>query len=270
MLETYIIAIVFTLVIGTLAGFLSGFFGIGGGVVLVPAFLWLFNWVDPTVNATIKEATGTSLFLVIPAGLGAVRKQLMLGNLDRQFCTRWAIYVAIGSVLGIGLSLVFQASAIKTFFMAYLLLSVIIFLVFKEKKGPGDGLPGSQGQIWGGVVIGAFSVLLGVGGGTFVTPYFKLFGCPLRKAIGISSATTIVVGIVGSIGMVITGWGAPGRVPYSIGYVSVIAAVLVSPLMFLMSPYGVSVANRISKSWLTALYIVFLMILFGYMVWHMH
>jgi uncharacterized membrane protein YfcA len=268
LIETWIIAVVVSVVIGALAGFLGGFFGIGGGVILVPAFLWLFGWVDPAAGSTIKEAIGTSLFLVIPAGLGAVRKQRALGNLELRFCTRWAIYIAVGAVCGIGLSLLFHPGLIKTIFTVYLLLCVIIMLVLKEKPGHRSGFPGQQGQIWGGVVIGALSVLLGVGGGAFVTPYFKLHGCALKKAIGISSATTVVVGLVGTIGMIITGWDAPGRVPYSLGYVSVIVAVLVGPLMFVMSPYGVAAAHRISKSWLKALYVIFLMLLFGYMVWH--
>jgi uncharacterized membrane protein YfcA len=268
LLETWIIGLVVTLLVGSAAGFLSGFFGIGGGIILVPAFLWLFGWVDPAAGATIKEAIGTSLILVIPSGLGAVRKQIAIGNLDLKLCVRWAIYIAIGAACGISLSALFHPAVLKTIFMAYLLLCVIIMLVLKSNPKKADGFPGQQGQIWGGVVIGALSVLLGVGGGTFVTPYFRLYGCRLKKAIGISSATTIVIGVVGAVGMIVTGWNAPGRVPYSLGYVSVIAAVLVAPLMFWLSPYGVTVAQRLSRAWLKALYVIFLMLLFGYMVWH--
>jgi uncharacterized protein len=267
-MEDIVLRIVLTLAIGVLAGFLGGLFGMGGGVVLVPAFLALFGWIEPGSAVTMKQAVGTSLFLVIPAGWGAVRKQYSLGNLDGKFCARWIPFVAIGALLGAALSLLFHGTVLKIVFLSYLLVCIVVFVVFKDKKGGGSSHPHGWIRRVGGLVIGAFSVMLGIGGGTLAAPFLKVHGCSLKKALGLSSATTIAVGIVGSIGMMIIGWGVSGRVPYSIGYVSMVASVLCAPLMFWVSPIGVSVAHKMPKSWLQAAYVVFLMVVFGYMLWH--
>lgn len=256
------------LAIGALAGFSGGLFGMGGGIVLVPAFLSLFGWVTSGSAASIKQAIGTSLFLVIPAGLGAVRKQYELGNLDLKFCRKWIPYVATGAVLGVAFSLFFGGIVLKIIFLAYLLVCIVIFLVLKDKKGKSPRRPRGWMRRIGGLVIGGFSVMLGIGGGTLAAPFLKINGCGLKKALGLSSATTIAVGIVGSIGMIVIGWGVSGRVPYSLGYVNLVAVVLITPLMFCLSPLGVSVAHRMPKAWLRASYAMFLMIVFGYMFWH--
>ncbi len=257
-----------TILIGTVAGFVGGLFGMGGGVVLVPAFLALFSWVSPASAITMKQAVGTSLFLVIPAGLGAVRKQRALGNLDLKFCARWIPYVAMGAALGTGLSLLVHGDVLKIIFLVYLLVCVIIFIVLRDKKKQDSDHPHGWKRRLGAILIGAFSVMLGIGGGTLAAPFLKLNGCTLKKALGLSSATTIAVGFVGAMGMIAIGWGVPGRVPYSLGFVSLPAIVLITPLMFWLSPLGVSVAHRLSKRWLEAGYVIFLMVVFGYMLWH--
>ena len=53
----------------------------------------------------------------------------------------------------------------------------------------------------------------------------------MRKALGLSSATTIAVGVVGAIGMMVIGWGVSGRAPYSIGFVSAPAIIGASTLV---------------------------------------
>ena len=269
MIENIILILLLTILIGAAAGFLGGLFGMGGGIVLVPAFLAFFGWLVPGFSSvTIKEAVGTSLFLVIPAGLGAARKQLALGNLDLKFCARWIPYVATGAALGVGLSLLVHGAVLKITFLVYLLLCIVIFIVLRDRKNQVTDQPHGWKRRLGGLLIGAFSVMLGVGGGTLSAPFLKLSGCTLRKALGLSSATTIAVGFIGAIGMAAIGWGVAGRVPYSLGFVNLPAVVLIAPLMFYLSPLGVSVAHRMPRAWLEAAYLMFLMVVFGYMLWH--
>ena len=81
---------VILLSIGIVSGIMSGFFGIGGGVVIVPALVYLIGF-------TQHKATGTSLAVLLPpVGLAAVVEYYRRGNVD----LRVAFIVAIGLLAG--------------------------------------------------------------------------------------------------------------------------------------------------------------------------
>ena len=78
------------LLTGIVAGISAGFFGIGGGVIIVPALV-LFN------GMTQKQATGTSLAaLLLPVGFMAVYEYHRKGNVD------WRAALIIGSMIVFG------------------------------------------------------------------------------------------------------------------------------------------------------------------------
>jgi uncharacterized membrane protein YfcA len=80
--------------IGLGAGVLSGLFGIGGGVVIVPALIYLIGFDQ-------RLATGTSLaVLLAPVGLGAVIEYYRAGQVDVGAAIVLAISVAAGAMLG--------------------------------------------------------------------------------------------------------------------------------------------------------------------------
>ena len=111
----------------------------------------------------------------------------------------------------------------------------------------------------GGTVIGGLSVLLGVGGGAFIVPFCQALRYSIKKAIALSSATTIVIGVVGVCGALITGWHVPGRANFSVGYVNWLAVVILTPFIVIASPWGVRTANHLSIQWVNRLYTLFLL-----------
>ena len=80
---------VFALV-GVGSGFVSGLFGIGGGIVRIPLF-------GVAHSVMMHVAVGTSMALVLPSAIASTRKQLALGNLDLSFFRTWAVGILIGS-----------------------------------------------------------------------------------------------------------------------------------------------------------------------------
>jgi uncharacterized membrane protein YfcA len=99
--------------------------------------------------------------------------------------------------------------------------------------------------VFGGYVAGLF----GIGGGTFAVPFYRFFHDPLKRAIALSSATGIFIGLDG---------GVAGRAPHSLGYVSVSAFLILTPCMMTFSPLGSRAANALPERLLKRLYIVFL------------
>lgn len=80
--------------IGLAAGFGSGLFGIGGGVIIVPALIYL-------VGLSQHKATGTSLVILLPpVGLGAVLEYSRNGNVDWKAALIVAGMVFFGATLG--------------------------------------------------------------------------------------------------------------------------------------------------------------------------
>jgi len=79
------VSVFLLIVIGLVAGLISGFFGLGGGIVIVPALMYLAGFPQLT-------ATGTSLAILLPpVGLGAVMEYYRKGHVD----FRAAIVIAL-------------------------------------------------------------------------------------------------------------------------------------------------------------------------------
>ena len=76
-----------------------------------------------------------------------------------------------------------------------------------------------------------------------------------------------MIGIIGTVGVIISGWGVSGRAPYSLGFVNIIAFVLMTPVLVFISPHGVAMANRLPRVTLQWLYAGFLLLVAVYMTY---
>lgn len=82
------------ILIGAVTGVLSGLFGIGGGVIIVPALIYMAGF-------TQHNATGTSLAVLLPpVGLAAAFEYYRNGNVDLRAAGIMALFVFIGGGLG--------------------------------------------------------------------------------------------------------------------------------------------------------------------------
>jgi uncharacterized protein len=182
--------------IGLLSGFLSGMFGIGGGIVIVPLLVMLAKFPR-------KLAAGTSLGAIVPAALVGVASYAAVGNVD------WivALILVVGSVIGaqVGAHLLHKLPvlAIRWAFVVFLgAVAVSLFLVVPSR----DAQPGLE--VWSivalvvlGFVTGVLSGILGVGGGIIIVPMLiLLFGQSDLVAKGTSLAMMIPTAISGTIG----------------------------------------------------------------------
>jgi uncharacterized membrane protein YfcA len=119
----------------------------------------------------------------------------------------------------------------------------------------GNDLPqGPLMKIYG-FFVGLLSTLMGIGGGLFSNLLMTFYGRPIHQAVATSSALAVLISIPGALGYVYAGWPAaeryPGvaalQLPFAIGYVSLIGAVLVMPTSLLTAPLGVKAAHAMSK-----------------------
>jgi uncharacterized protein len=85
--------------VGLASGFASGLFGIGGGIVRIPIFVYLLPLFGVAQSVLMHVALGTSMALVLPSAVASTRKQLALSNLDLAFFRTWALGIFVGALI---------------------------------------------------------------------------------------------------------------------------------------------------------------------------
>lgn len=248
---------------GLLAGLTSGLFGLGGGAVLVPLLLILLPRIGASPNMAMHQAVGTSLAIIVFSTLTASYKQYKNKNLDLIVLQRWIPWVLVGVIMA---SFVFKhvpAKALQLIFMVYLLLCAVYMYCKKPAAvvALSEQRPISRKSLGlAGSFVGILSIFLGVGGGTFTVPYFMANQYTLKRAIALSAATGLFVGVIGSCFSMVSGAGSTGGAQYSIGYVNFLALLLVTPFSMLAAIYGVKLNHRLANKTLTWSYIAFLLL----------
>jgi hypothetical protein len=114
-------------VIGLLSGITSGLFGVGGGIVMVPAMVY---FLSPPIK-DIKQAIGTSLVVIIPTAVVGSYRHFQQGNVDWRTALALAPLAIAGSYLGVWLTTQVSTENLKRAFGGFIILVGIKLLCFK-------------------------------------------------------------------------------------------------------------------------------------------
>jgi uncharacterized protein len=241
--------------VGALAGFLAGVFGIGGGAILVPVFYECFRLAGVPLAVRMPLCVGTSLAIIIPTSIRSYRAHHARGAVDMEILRAWWLPVVIGVILGSVIARYAPELLFKIVFVMVAYSAAARLLLARESWKFGDDFPrGPLMKIYG-FVVGLLSTLMGVGGGLFSNLLMTFYSRPIHQAVATSSALAVLISIPGALGYIYAGWPAAARypdvaalqLPFAIGYVSLIGAVLVMPTSLLTAPLGVKAAHAMSK-----------------------
>jgi uncharacterized protein len=119
----YLLAVI----IGLVSGVTSGLFGVGGGIIMVPAMLLLLS---PPIR-DIKQAIGTSLVVIIPTALMGSFKHFGQGNVEWRTALALAPTAIAGSYLGVWLTTQISADNLKRAFGGFIIFVGVKLLFFK-------------------------------------------------------------------------------------------------------------------------------------------
>ena len=111
-------------IIGLVSGVASGLFGVGGGIVMVPAMIFF-------MSMDIKRAVGTSLAVIIPTALMGSFKHYQQGNLDWRVALSLAPMAILGGYAGAWLTTQISSANLKRTFGGFLVLVGVRLLFFK-------------------------------------------------------------------------------------------------------------------------------------------
>ncbi len=204
--------------VGLLAGLLAGLFGIGGGLIVVPALGYQFALHDPDGGFRMHTAVGTSLASIVLTSLPAVRTHHKAGFVLWPTAVALAPAMMIGSLLGAAAAALLTGATLRSLIGVFVILAATY--VFADRKPEASrALPGTIGLSSAGGIIGLISALAGIGGGLLTTPFLLWHGHTIRDAIGTAAACTIPVALAGAIGFVAVGWADGDGLAFSTGYV---------------------------------------------------
>ncbi len=239
-------AVPLLLAAGAAAGFAGGLFGIGGGFVVVPALVILFPFLGMEADLAAHVAVGTSLATIIFTSIRATQSHAKRASVDFEVLKSWAIWVVLGTALGTLIADWVSGAQLALIFGTGVLGFAIYFLMPARLGEPvfaamPTGFP--RAGMAGG--LGAFSALLGIGGGTITTLTMTVCGAPIHRAIGTASGMGAIIAIPATIGFMIIGLGEPDLPWGSVGYVSLPAAAAIIVTSVIFAPVGVAAAHRL-------------------------
>ncbi len=258
--------------LGSVAGFLAGLLGVGGGIVLVPGLFFILSLAQEQMGfdpAHIMHiCVGTSLAIIVPTGFSSARAHHKRGAVDFGLVRRIGAGVVVGVILATYVANGLEGRTLKMIFASALPVFAVLMMVGKKKfvSGAEATKPANVQNRIAGVFIGLVSSLIGIGGATLSVPYMSINGVTMHRAVGTASALGLVISIPATIGFMVIGYNQMNLPPLSIGYVNVLAWVCVIPVSVLMAPLGARVAHNIQVKPLRIGFAVF-MILVALNMW---
>lgn len=233
---------------GVATGLLAGLFGVGGGAIIVPVLYEVFRLTNVADDVRIQLCVGTSLAIIVPTSIRSFQAHRARGNLPVEILRVWALPVVAGVIIGGLLAAVAPAAVFK---LAFVAISAIIgakFVFARDSWRLGDKMPGRGPMIAYGLVIGLYSALMGVGGGSVTAAILTLYGQSIHVAVGLAAGIGVLISIVGTIGFILAGLPHQALLPpFSIGYVSLIGVVLMAPVSALCAPLGARIAHALPR-----------------------
>jgi len=241
--------------VGALSGFLAGVFGIGGGAILVPVFYECFRLAGVPLEVRMPLCIGTSLAIIIPTSIASFRAHYKRGAVDMEILRRWWLPIIIGVIAGSVTARFAPERLFKVVFVMVAWFAAARLLLARDNWRLGDEVPTGPLMRVYGFFVGLLSTLMGVGGGLFANLLMTFYGRPIHQAVATSSALAVLISIPGALGYIYAGWPAAARfpdvaalqLPFALGYVSLIGALLVMPTTLITAPLGVKVAHALSK-----------------------
>jgi uncharacterized membrane protein YfcA len=211
-------------------------------------------------DLTMHVAVGTSLAAIVPTSIMSARSHDKRGAVDRDLLRLIGPGILAGSIVGVLVAAIARGWVLSLVF-GVVALAVSIHMTFTpEGFRLADKLPSRWATRAIGAVIGFFSSLMGIGGGTLTVPVLSLHNYPIRRAVGTSAACGLIISLPGAIGFAITGFGRPDLPPLSLGYVSLIGILMIVPSTLLMSPVGARLAHTIPPRALRLAFALFLFV----------
>lgn len=249
---------------GIFAGFLAGYLGIGGGLVLVPVLSWIFSRDPATADIAVQMAVATSLATMLFTSMSSLlahhRRGAILWTLVRQMLPGLILGALLGSLIADRIG----DFALGQVFGAFALIVAVQMLRGSDSAG-NRPLPGNFSATGTGFAIGTLSSMLGIGGGSMTVPWLLWHGQRVQNAVATAAACGYPIAVAGTLGFVLLGENQAATP--TLGYVNLQALAGVAIFSVLGAPLGVAAIHRSSALLAKRVFAAFLLIVAVKMLW---
>nr|WP_256260820.1 sulfite exporter TauE/SafE family protein [Shewanella sp. NIFS-20-20] len=246
--------------LGALVGFLAGLLGIGGGLIIVPALLYLLPSVGIDGVLLPYVAIATSLGAIILTSASSARSHWSRGNIEFAVLRPLLPGIVLGaSVSGLLAEAIFGAYLQQAFAIFVMLMAINMLFPFKPKASA--GLPANSMIFIFGFFIALLAGLMGIGGGVLLVPLLVWCGLAMPKAVGTSSVMGFVIASFGSLAYITSGWNETSLPSGTLGYLYLPALVAIVTTSILTAPLGASAASSWPTPVLKRIFAVLLLVI---------
>jgi len=246
------------LLTGAVAGLLAGLLGVGGGLVIVPALAWLLAGHGVPGGHLMHLAVGSSLAAIIPTSVSSLLAHQRRGSVHWPAVRALLPGILAGALGGAWLARQVSSPGLALCFGVFEML-VALQLFFGMKPSAHRGLPGTAGMTVAGVIIGAVSALLGIGGGTLTTPFLLWNGIDIRRAVGTSATCGLPVALAGAAGFAWSGQAVMAGHAWSTGFIYWPAVAGIALASVPLAPLGARLAHHLPRGVLQRAFALFLL-----------
>jgi uncharacterized membrane protein YfcA len=229
-------------VIGALAGVIAGLLGVGGGIVLVPAFFYAFSALGYGGPQLMQVCLATSLATIVVTSARSARAHNARGAVDRAILRGWSPGIVLGALAGVATAAALRSDALVAVFGVLALVVGLWLALGRESLRLGSAMPTGGLRAALSLLVGFLSVLMGIGGGSFGVPLMTLYGVPIHRAIGTASLFGLAIAVPSIAGfLALRVAGAP---PFTVGAINLPAFAIVIAATFITTPFGARLAHR--------------------------
>lgn len=244
------------LAIGAFAGLVAGLLGVGGGIILVPAFYYAFAGLGFEGPDLMQICLATSLATIIVTSLRSVLAHDRKGAVDWSVLKGWAPGIALGAVLGVLAVAQLRTPVLQAIFGSLALVVASYLGLGRTEWRLGAAMPVGARRAALSPLVGFLSVLMGIGGGSFGVPLMSLYGMPIHRAVATAAGFGVVIAVPSVAGFLFTGAEAPP--PYTVGSVNLPAFAVIIAMTLVTAPWGVKLAHAMDPKPLKRVFAVFL------------
>lgn len=236
--------LLFYLVLGATAGFLSGLIGIGGGFVLVPGLYYIFSQAGLAPGHEMPLALGTTMAAILFSSASSVRSHWGLGFIQFPLVKKFAPWVAAGTMAGAALVTRLDPGLIKICFAVFCLYSAARMLISSDSATEGGEPLEETALPVPGFFFGAVCGIIGGGGAILFVPFMLKHKLGIREAVATASALQIPIAAIGALSYIVLGLQV-SHPAGALGFVYLPALALMSAVSMFAAPLGVRYSRQL-------------------------
>ncbi|SFI31064.1 sulfite exporter TauE/SafE family protein [Jannaschia pohangensis] len=249
--------VAFLLVVGAFAGVLAGLLGVGGGIVLVPAFYYVFQILGYDGANIMQVCVATSLATIVVTSWRSVRAHHAKGAVEIGILKGWGPGIVMGALVGSLVATQLRSDVLTAIFAGLALIVALYMALSRPHWRLAETMPSGLRQYIYSPGVGFASVLMGIGGGSFGVPLMTLHGVPIHRAVATAAGFGMLIAVPAVLlFLVLPTEGL--RPPLTIGLVNVPAFFVIVAMTVLTAPLGAKLAHAMNPAPLKKAFAVFL------------